>query len=283
MGDFDCFVGIDWSGNKRAWQKGLQIALASPGSSAPVLVSGPNGRWSRTEAWRWIGKLIQQRRALIGLDFAFGIPSVHEFVDGVSLNWEYVELLCARDDNLYGGRFFRDENSARTCLVLSPWLRGGQCRVRPLRKTEVAAKKTPGATPQSIFIAIGKAQVGLSSISGMRMLRLIKQEHSQHVSIWPFDEVDDARSVIVEIFPRYFPCSKGLSPNLSNHQLLNKALSAFGSATVKKSPASEDEGDALLSAAALRFLSKSGALFQISDPVARQEGWIFGVPFGGVQ
>src|SRR5207245_794126 len=53
---FDCFVGIDWSGNKQPWQKGLKIAIAFPGRAAPRLEDCPIGKrgWSRTEAIRWI-------------------------------------------------------------------------------------------------------------------------------------------------------------------------------------------------------------------------------------
>ena len=115
------------------------------------------------------------------------------------------------------------------------------------------------------------------------MLRSIRDQHFDAISIWPFDEIDNKRSVVVEIFPRYFPCSKGLRANLIDHNSLNAALLAFGSEPVDKTPSSEDEGDALLSAAALRYLSNCESLFQFPHAAARQEGWIFGVPFGGAQ
>jgi hypothetical protein len=134
-----------------------------------------------------------------------------------------------------------------------------------------------------VFVAIGAAQVGMSSTSGIRVLRYFKGKLGRIVSIWPFDEIEDKRSVIVEIFPRYFACLKGLSANMSDCRLLNEALLAYESEPVKKAPDSEDEGDALLSAAALRCLSKSGMLFRALDPAARQEGWIFGVPFEGAR
>jgi hypothetical protein len=259
MSNFDCFVGVDWSGNKQTWQEGLQIATASPGSSAPVLEPGPGPkqRWSRKDAAAWLCKLTKERRALIGFDFAFGFPSVREFIGEVTLDWEYVERICARDENYYGGQFFRNDASAHACLVTSPWLKGAQRSARPLRKTEIAAKRTRGAAPQSVFVAIGPAQVGLSSISGMRMLRSVRELHFDDVSIWPFDEIHGRRSAIVEIFPRYFPLSRGESSKLSDHAVLDAALNAFGSAPVSAPPRTEDEGDALLSAAALRCLSLS--------------------------
>ncbi len=279
---FDCFVGIDWSGANGERQKGLQIAMATPGSSAPVLVRSPHGPWSRKEAAHWLCDLLREQRALIGLDFAFGFPALPALEAGVSFDWDYVERLCACDDNFYGGRFFRDASAAHAALVLSPWLRGDQCGLRPLRTTEMAAKRTIGATPSSVFVAMGPAQVGLSSISGMRLLRVLRDVHADTVSIWPFEAVDGERSALVEIFPRYFACSKGLRANLADHGALNAALAAFGSEPMKRPPASEDEGDALLSAAALRCLAAERAAFVLPDAAARREGWIFGVPFGDV-
>jgi hypothetical protein len=277
MVPFDCFAGIDWSGDKKKWQKGLKIACAEPGSAPPKLVDGPGYkyRWSRTEAVRWIQELIGEKRALIGLDFAFGFPQ-----NEISLNWEYVERLCGESPNFYGGEFFRISNGAHSHLVNSPWWRRDSRFIGHLRATERAAKLTTGAAPQSVFNAVGKAQVGPSSISGMRALLYLQRASGHQISIWPFNEIDNNRSVMVEIFPRYFPCSKSMSPKLYDHASLNSALSAFGSEPVTKAPTSEDEGDALLSAAALRFLSTEAALFQSYDQVIQQEGWIFGVPFG---
>jgi hypothetical protein len=144
--------------------------------------------------------------------------------------------------------------------------------------TDIVAKEKIGATPQSIFNAIGPAQVGPSSISGMRALRFLQQNCGDRIAIWPFSEVSRTGSVIVEIFPRYFPLSRGKSARLAGHDELNAALLAFDSDEVKQSPKSEDEGDALLSAAALRLLSSQQSLFQLPDQSIRSQGWIFGVP-----
>ena len=136
-----------------------------------------------------------------------------------------------------------------------------------------------GATPQSVFNAIGGAQVGPSSISGMRMLGHLKRNHPGVFSVWPFDDISDERSVIVEIFPRYFARSRGQNPRMKDVALLNAALSKFESEPVVVPPNSEDEGDALLSAAALRSLSNDCDFFKRPDISIRHQGWIFGVPF----
>jgi hypothetical protein len=284
MSAFDCFVGIDWSGNKERWQKGLKVAVALPGSSPPQLEPGrgPGGLWSRTEFAKWLCDYVKGRRALVGIDFAFAFPAVAELPKEIVLNWDYAETVCALEENFYGGPFFRLTNAAHSSFVNSPWRPAGvHYSARRLRATDLAAKKIKGATPQTIFNARGPAQVGPSSISGMRMLSHLKRNHPDVFSIWPFDDVDDERSVIVEIFPRYFALSRGQSPKLENFALLNAALSKFESEPAVIPPNSEDEGDAILSAAALRNLSKQCEVFCMPCSYERREGWIFGVPFGG--
>jgi hypothetical protein len=280
--EFRQFIGIDWSGNKESWQKGLKVAVATAGKTAPKTVAGPGpkGLWSREEVGKWICDTARRTRVLIGIDFAFGFPA---FDKTIALDWAYVEALCASEPNFYGGQFFRLAGAQHSRFVNSPWLPRIDYSAHYLRATDIAAKQIKGATPQSIFNAIGPAQVGPSSISGMRMLRWVKQHHSKILSIWSFDEIDDERSIIVEVFPRFFPLSRRLSPKLSQHENLNLALAAFDSASASKPPASEDEGDAILAAAALRSLSMDRTLFNLPSGYDRQEGWIFGVPFGGVQ
>ena len=279
MPTFDCFVGIDWSGDRNPWQKGLKIAMAYPGRAAPVLKECPARRsgWSRTDAIEWISDEFKNRRALIGIDFAFGFPPV-ALPGNIVLDWDYAEQVCAPHANFYGGAFFRPPAGAHSHLVNSPWLPKHSYSADHLRMTDRVAMETSGARPQSIFNAVGPAQVGPSSISGMRALRSLRQSCAGRIAIWPFDEVGQAGSVIVEIFPRYYPLSKGEKAGLAGRAELNAALAAFGSDGVKRNPKSEDEGDALLSAAALRFLSSDEALFRMPDPTIRSEGWIFGVP-----
>jgi len=112
----------------------------------------------------------------------------------------------------------------------------------------------------------------------MRALLKLRQSCGQELSIWPFEELHDKKSAIVEIFPRYFPLSRNQSPKLADHSNLNGALAAFDCRPIETAPASEDEGDALLSAAALRHLSADATLFRLPDDSIRREGWIFGVP-----
>ena len=276
---FDCFVGIDWSGDKKPWQKGLKIAVAFPGRAAPRLEECPTnkGRWSRTEAIRWIEEQFGDKRALIGLDFAFGFPPVALSGNAV-LDWDYVESLCKLYPNFYGGAFFRPPVCKHSHLINSPWLPKKEYSADYLRMTDRVAMETVGARPQSIFNAVGAAQVGPSSISGMRALRALQQRCGDKMAIWPFEEARGVGSIIVEIFPRYYPLSKGKRSRLVDHDNLNCALAAFDSDESELAPKTEDEGDAILSAAALRYLSHQELLFQLPAASIRSQGWIFGVP-----
>ena len=278
--DFESFIGVDWSGNGQSWQQGLQVAIAEPGNTAPILLRGQEakGRWSRKSFADWLGQKVRQQKALVGLDFAFGFPDVASVVPEIKLNWRYVAEFCVAEENFYGGRFFKDESSPHAALVNSRNIKGSHYSHTRLRTTELAAKRIRGATPSCVFNAVGAAQVGPSSISGMRFLKHMSDHHGNEVAVWPFDEIDEGRSVIVEVFPRFFPLSKNLSPNLADHSALNSALEAFGSLGVATAPKNEDEGDALLTAAALRQLSQEPRWFNLPPPVVRSEGWIFGVP-----
>jgi hypothetical protein len=279
MPAFDCFVGIDWSGDKNPWQKGLKVAIAHPGHKAPILKKCPGnkGGWSRTDVIKWIADEFQDKRALIGIDFAFGFPQV-SVPGNIVLDWEYAEKVCAAYPNFYGGAFFRPPVFPHSHLVNSRWLPKDRYSAAHLRMTDIVAMETSGARPQSVFNAVGPAQVGPSSISGMRALRALRLACGNRIAIWPFDAIRASGSVIVEIFPRYYPLSRGKSARLAGRPELNAALAAFESDGVRKSPKSEDEGDALLGAAALRLLSSEDALFRLPDQTIRSQGWIFGVP-----
>jgi hypothetical protein len=280
MRDFGSFIGVDWSGNGQRWQRGLQVAIAEPGSTAPILLRGQEakGRWSRNSFADWLGRKVREQKTLVGLDFAFGFPDVASVVPELKLNWQYVAEFCRAEANFYGGRFFKDESSPHAALINSRTIRGTHYSHRRLRATEIAAKRIRGATPSCVFNAVGAAQVGPSSISGMRFLDYMSDHHGSDVAVWPFDEINDDRSVIVEVFPRFFPLSKNLSSKLANHAALNSALEAFGSVGVATAPKNEDEGDALLTAAALRQLSREPEWFNLPPAAVRNEGWIFGVP-----
>lgn len=273
---FERFIGIDWSGDRRRFVHAVKVAQALPGRSAPTLLAGdgPDGRWSRTGVLDLIRHSCDGQRCLIGLDFSFGFPAGFGAFD-----WEYAEACCAGDDNFYGGRFFATPQPAHANFVNSARHKGPRYSAKALRLTELRAAAIKHATPQSVFNAVGAAQVGPSSIAGMRMLRALKSGPvAERVAVWPFEPAVYGKSVVVEIFPRLFPLLHGLSPAMKHAANLDAALAAFGSEAALCAPASEDEGDALVSAVALRALAGAQGCFDLPAGLPAGEGWIFGVP-----
>lgn len=273
---FTRFVGIDWSGANGRWQAGIAVAVADAGASRPKLMPGPgpDGRWSRAEVAAFIVEEAARAPTLFGLDFAFGFPLNP---DGSCWEWEHAETWSGGAENFYGGAFFRDLRAPHADLVNAPGRRGVGYRASLLRLTDRRAALLKGCTPQSVFNAVGAAQVGPSSISGMRLLRALRSQGAP-VSIWPFEPLRDGGSALVEVFPRYLAIAAGGSPTLRDRDNLNAALVAHGSQPVDAAPRNEDEGDALLAAAALRWLA-APERFMVPHESARREGWIFGVRF----
>jgi len=114
----------------------------------------------------------------------------------------------------------------------------------------------------------------------MRFLNSLKSE----INIWPIDEIVNLKSsVAVEIFPTYYYRMFGVKPVKKigyTLQQINHALSCFKS---KKLPMhtiiggpDQDDADAIISCAALRYLSNKKETWDVPS-VSKKEGWIFGV------
>lgn len=278
---FTRFVGIDWSGAKGARQRGIAVAIAEIGRAAPSLVSSSHatGLWSRDEVITWLAAHARGGPSLIGIDFAFGFPPlpVHH------MSWSDIDLHCSVDGNLYGGRFFSERDHSYGPYVNGPWGQGPQYSARHHRTTEIEAAKVRGATPSCVLNGVGAAAVGFSSISGMRGLVSLRRKIGPGLAIWPFDLPALGTSTLVEIFPRLFPLLKAQKAAMRSVDHLNATLRAYGSEPFQALVASEDAGDALVSAAALRTLSADARLWGPLPPEARREGWIFGVQPGMAQ
>jgi len=282
------YVGIDWSGkggNGRA--RGLQIATCHPGAAAPTLVRhAQNWNWRRDEALDLLSAHAAQERVLAGLDFAFSYP----FCDagayfpghaatpaGRAALWQTVEGACANAPWFYGGPFLAPASPFAAYFVTQAGA-GPQYQHR-FRATEVACAAA-GANPPCAFHCVG-AQVGTGSLAGMRVLHSVSNHHADAWSIWPFQALEEDRSTMVEVFPTLFQVQAGLpGGDLTHLPTMNAALAALGSAPLADAPATEDEADALLIAAALRHLDQPGAAAWhppgLQGGPQEFEGWIFG-------
>ncbi len=289
MTPFDLFVGVDWSGERGPGVKRLQAAICEPGQGPPALDPNPaGGPWTRPDFADWLLAQAAERRVLCGLDFSFCFPWEDRqayfpgFADDPADHagfWELVEALCAADDGLFGGGLADVEplhHHFRRGAVT------GASYARRLRVVEALTGERGVGTAESVFNLVGARQVGKSSLSGMRFLRLLRQHDG--VAVWPFDTVEDARLVLVEAFPTAFVrMAGGGAGKVRGFERLNRVLKQFGSQPILNNEVFEltdDMTDALIISTALRHLSPDPSLWNppgLSDRVRRFEGWTFGI------
>ena len=125
---------------------------------------------------------------------------------------------------------------------------------------------------------IGPKQVGLAALSGMRSLAALRRRCGSGLSIWPAT-APAAASVAVEIFPTlYRRRATGRLDKIRDAGELARALAYWGcEAPVLDRVPSDDETDALVSAAGMRATARLPGAFALPDAaLAAREGWIFG-------
>ena len=193
--------------------------------------------------------------------------------------WDLVEKYTGPGNNFYGADFYKRQDLEFHRYYLSPFGKGDRYRFRQ-RLTEIACSAI--TAPHPVLKCIGAANVGTGSLAGMRILRYLSAEMSESLSIWPFQQ-PTKNSGIVEVFPRLYFKLANTDPSLwQNRENINQTLAFYKSEKLSDHIEinREDEADALVSAAALRFLSSDEELWsapKISEAAIKAEGWIFGV------
>jgi hypothetical protein len=282
---FRHFAAIDWSGAVGPRQRGIAVAICGRGTAAPERVR-PGHIWSRAEILDWIEREMPAD-TLVGLDLGPSLPFADcgAFFPGWDESpadarglWALVERLCAEDPHFAASSFvdhpeacrhFR-RHGGRTGDLFVP----GKGR---LRRTE-EAQRAQGLNPYSNLNLVGAAQVGKSSLTGMRLLHRLQHR----LPIWPFDPVPDAGSLIVEIYTSIAAIEAGRPrgrTKMTSIEALNDALEALGSEPVPGAGDIDDHNsDALLTAAWLRTAHRRPELWHPPPPaIAQTEGWTFGV------
>lgn len=285
--EFEHFAAIDWSGAKGERHRGIAVAICSIGGDAPRLVRGGH-RWSRPEVLAWIADEMPPD-TLVGLDLGPSLPFVDRgaFFPGwpespadARALWALVERIC-RDDPHHAAASLVDHVEAARHFRRH----GGRCgdlfeagRGR-LRVTE-QAQREQGLNPYSNFNLVGAAQVGKSSLTGMRLLHRINGK----LPIWPFDPLPPGGSVVAEIYTSLAALAAGLPKGrtkVRDPATLDCALDKLGSRPHAPLPAYDDHAtDAIMSAAWLRRAHADPRLWQpsrLTPALARTEGWTFGV------
>lgn len=268
-------------------QRGIAVALCGLGRLAPVLVR-PGRAWSRLEVLEWlIGEM--PAGTLAGLDLGASLPFADcgAFFPGWSESpadarglWALVERIAAEDPHLSASSFVDHIEAARhfrrhggRCGDLFPAGRGR------LRVTE-AAQQEQGLNPCSNFNLVGAAQVGKSTLTGMRLLHRL----DRRLSIWPFDPLPQDGSVVVEIYTSIAALAGGLPKGrtkVRDPRRLDAALAALGSASHAPLARYDDHAtDALIAAAWLRRIHAEPILWsppRLTPDLAATEGWTFGI------
>jgi hypothetical protein len=292
---FTHFLAIDWSGAAGERLPGIALALCSLAGEAPRLLSPPEHRhWSRQAVLDYLlGDLPAD--TLVGMDLGISLPfaDAGAFFPGWPRSpkdahalWRLIDEICAADPHL-GSTSFVDHPE------LSSYFRrqGGREGTRfhhaaarhrrgRFRRTETAQERA-GCKPYSNFNLVGAAQVGKSSLTGMRLL------HRMHgrLFVWPVDGIalPSQGSVLVEIYtaiPALAARRQAGRSKIRSGVDLDVALACLGSPPIGLMGTIDDHSsDALLSAAWLRLHAQDRALWrppELDEAIAGTEGWTFG-------
>ncbi|MET1111589.1 MAG: hypothetical protein ABWX67_08710 [Allosphingosinicella sp.] len=280
---FSRFAAIDWSGAKGRRHKGIAIALAGRGDSAPKLVR-PDHVWSRTEVLDWLAAAAAEAPTLFGFDFSFAPPIAErgEYFPGepdvpstAREFWAYVDAR-SEDEDLGAASFLERTHRRHFYFGIAD---GEKARFMHFRRCDARLNALGGRKTASAYDAIGAAQVAKASFSGMRLLHRL----DGRVAIWPMDPLPRGGSAVVEIYTRIYLRRAGLSgAKLRSRSELDRALAGLGSrpARLRFEP-SDHQTDALVTAAGMRALAASepGAFAPegLTPELARTEGWTFGI------
>lgn len=282
---FAHFAAIDWSGAVGPRQDGIAVAICDLGSGAPKLIL-PEGGWSRQKALDWLTDAMPAD-TLVGLDLGPSLPfsDMGAFFPGWSESppdarslWALVDRICADDAHLSAASFVDHAEASRHYRRHGG--RKGEFFERHgrLRVTE-QAQKLQGLNPYSNFNLVGAAQVGKSSLTGMRVLHRL----DGILPFWPFDRAT-AGSMMVEIYTSIAAIAAGRTKGrtkMKTYAELDAALIAIGSEPSSGlGPIDDHSSDAILTAAWLRAVADRQDLWHppaLTKDIARTEGWTFGV------
>jgi hypothetical protein len=279
---FAAYVAIDWSGAKGRRHKGIAIAEAR-GEAPPQLIQAGH-IWSREEVLAWLLERAAQEPTLFGFDFSFAPPLIErgEYLPGepdvpmiAREFWAYVDQK-SDDEDLGAASFLEHVHRKHFYFGIADGVKSGFMH---FRQCDARLNAQGGRKTASAYDAIGAAQVAKASFSGMRFLHRLAGK----VAIWPMDPLPEHGSAVVEIYTRIYLRRAGLTgTKLRSLSALNEALRALGShpSQLRFEP-NDHQTDALVTAAGMRQLAiDEPRAFDpegLSSPIARAEGWTFGV------
>ena len=289
MRTFQHFACVDWSGAKTERPEGIAVALI--GAEGPPALLSPTPRWSRPDILAWLRRLAKSEKdILIGFDLSMALP----FIDKMSYFpergdspasakalWSDIDSMSCNDPYLNVTSYLADPQISRHFRHSREYV--GDLfgdGIGRLREVERYQREAGQANSASCFNLVGAAQVGKSSLTGMRLLHQL----GGSIPIWPFDPVPANGPVIIEIYTtvaaRAAHLPKGRS-KVRDRAGLVKALSWLNTAPPAKLKRYDDHStDALITAAWLKQVADNPALWNprgLTDEIAQKEGWTFGV------
>ena len=291
MRKFENFACVDWSGQAVERPSGLAVAYCSTGQGAPTLLKPERG-WSRQRILKWLEEHASaDTDILIGLDLSPGLPFTDAdsyFPDGshqprnAKQLWQLVDETCRDEPHFSASTFalhpaFQDYFRVQVgkSAITGSRFEGGTGRFREAEHRQ----RGSGVNPVSCFNLIGAAQVGKSSLTGMRVLNRL----DGRIPVWPFDEVPENGPVLVEIYTSIAARSAGIRKGRSkvrDLETLNEVLSQLGSDPHRGLSSYDDHStDALITSAWLRKVAQNPVLWSpptMTPHIARTEGWTFG-------
>ncbi|MFM5954506.1 MAG: hypothetical protein ACKOPE_09415 [Novosphingobium sp.] len=285
-GRFRNFAAIDWSGAAGERHRGIAVALLRAGEDVPVLVR-PEQRWSRLEVLDWLVSDLPAD-TLVGFDMGISLafadagaffPGWDQSPPNARALWAQIDRICEADPHLSVSSFVDHSDAARHFRRHGgregDRFGGGRGRFRVTER----AQEAMGCKPYSNFNLVGAAQVGKSSLTGMRLLHRL----AGRLPVWPIDPLPQSGSAVVEIYTTIAAMAAGRSAarsKIRDHDALGAALAALGSGPVAGAgPIADHASDALVTAAWLRRAADEAALWHppgLTAEIAATEGWTFG-------
>ena len=284
---FDYYAAVDWSGAVGPVQRGIAVAISARDGGAPDLIARPGG-WSRTAVLHWLREEMPDG-TLVGLDLGLSLPFADRdaFFPGWDESpadaralWALVDRISSDDPHLAASSFVDHPHASRHFRRHGgregDQYGGGRGRLR----TSEVEQRNQGLNPYSNLNLVGAAQVGKSSLTGMRVMHRLAGK----LPIWPFDPAPAHGSLIVEIYTSLAAIAAGRAKGrtkMTSIEALNSALETIGCAPVTGNGAIDDHSaDALLTAAWLRAYAPRPELWspaRLTPDIAQTEGWTFGI------
>ncbi len=262
------------------------MAICAAGDAAPMLVR-PGHIWSRAEVLHWLIHDLPHD-AIVGLDLGASLPFADEgaFFPGWADSptdaralWATIEGIASDDPHLSAGSFVDHPEIARH-LRRHGGRKGEYFTGRGRLRVTEAAQREQGLNPYSNLNLVGAAQVGKSSLTGMRVLHRL----AGRIAIWPFDPLPATGPVALEIYTSLAALAAGRPKGrakMRDHAALDEALRMLRSEpTHDQGPIDDHQSDAILTAAWLRSDAHRPELWRpkgMTPEIAATEGWTFGI------